>query len=214
MPELDVGGRAADDLDDARPPADEFDVEGFESNRRGAHRARPGAVWRWGPTVLTVATVVAVVVAVAAALVLVGPRGIADLVSGGAGAAALVDPAEPAADGPDDPAADEPAAATAPTEVPAVPAGAVDRSVRVVVLNGTTTTGLAARAAQDVAGLGWTVERTGNDREPPSPTTVHFSDPGLEATAAALAADVGGVVRQDSAFDDPLTVVLGADYTS
>jgi len=65
---------------------DEFDVEGFASHRSGAHRARPGVLARWGPTVLTVATVVALGVVVVAALVLLGTDGVADLVSRGWGA--------------------------------------------------------------------------------------------------------------------------------
>lgn len=62
---------------------DEFDVDGVPTHRRGAHRARPGVVTRWGPTVLTVATALAVLLLVVALLVLVGPSGLAQLVSGG-----------------------------------------------------------------------------------------------------------------------------------
>ena len=70
-----------DDEPDEEP--DEFDVEGVRTHRRGVHRARPGVVSRWGPTVLTVATVLAVLLLVVAALLLVGPSGIAQLVTRG-----------------------------------------------------------------------------------------------------------------------------------
>ena len=66
----------ADELD----PLDEFDVDGFPSHRTGAHRARPGVLSRWGPTVLTLAAALAVLVVLVGALVLLGPRGLASLV--------------------------------------------------------------------------------------------------------------------------------------
>nr|WP_284288395.1 LytR C-terminal domain-containing protein [Angustibacter aerolatus] len=92
---------------------------------------------------------------------------------------------------------------------------AVDRSARVSVLNSTRTAGLAAKAAATLRTAGWAVSATGNYRQATPPTTVYY--PGdLEATARAVAADLGRSVRvqPSSQFGTAgLTVVLGADFS-
>ena len=83
------------------------------------------------------------------------------------------------------------------------------------MLNSTRTAGLAAKAAATLRAAGWTVAATGNYRQAQPPTTVYY--PGdLEATARAVAADLGRSVRvqQSSQFGaDRLTVVLGTDFS-
>ena len=93
--------------------------------------------------------------------------------------------------------------------------GTVDHATPLVVLNATTRSGLAARAARALRGAGWTVTSTGNYRSQSPPTTVYYAAPSQQASAAAVAADLGGnpPVTQSSQFSSTaITVVLGQDY--
>ena len=63
-------------------------------------------------------------------------------------------------------------------------------AVAVAVLNGTGVTGLAARTAEQLAGLGYDEVATGNAPATSGSSTVYFR-PGAEAAAAKLAEDVG-----------------------
>jgi LytR cell envelope-related transcriptional attenuator len=93
--------------------------------------------------------------------------------------------------------------------------GKVDTTLPLVVLNGTRTTGLAAKASTQLHRLGWKVQSTGNDRTGAPATTVTYADADMAATAAAVADDLGGsAVRDRTATEGVLTVVLGPDYTS
>jgi cytoskeletal protein RodZ len=107
-----------------------------------------------------------------------------------------------------------PASATSSTSSP--PAGAVDHSIPITVLNSTRTSGLAASVASTLKGSGWTVPTTDNYRKSQPPTTVYYGDADQRATARAVADDVGGDprVQQSSEFGSSrITVVIGSDYS-
>lgn len=82
--------------------------------------------------------------------------------------------------------------ATAPTTTtaPQEPAAPPDRAdIALAVLNGTSTTGLAARTAGEAEGLGYVGVTTGNAPTSTSPTIVYFR-PGQRAAAQRVARDL------------------------
>ncbi|GAB2690102.1 LytR C-terminal domain-containing protein [Thalassiella azotivora] len=189
-------------------PPDEFDRVQGPPARRGAHRGRPSPVL----AALPVVAVLAVVGGVA--------WGFSTLLGDGRVESAISAPAgdETVAPAPQDPAT-EPAPGTDPGTVapePTVeptPTATVDRDVTFRVLNSTTVGGLAARGAQALEDAGWTVSGTDNYRAGEMDTTVFYNDPGLEATAAAIAEDLGGALTTlDPNLEDDLSVILGADF--
>lgn len=102
----------------------------------------------------------------------------------------------------------------------AAPAATVDPKATVVVLNATTTSGLAASAAKTAKDGGWTVESTANaDSTDVKLSTVYYSEKAQLGAALGLAKSLGigrAPVKTDR-FDvqgqTRLTVVLGADFT-
>lgn len=219
-------------------PRDEFDdLAPAPDGRRGAHRARRS----WVASLLSAGLVAGATAAVAGgAFVLLhdGADPSAPVSSTQAAGAqdAVVTPAADAAGTPSPTAtpsatasatASETAAATAsedagadesPSDSPSESAsaeagGEVDTTLPLVVLNGTRTSGLAAKASSQLHRLGWRVQSTGNDRSGATGTTVTYRDSGMAATAAAVADDLGGeAVRDRSATEGVLTVVLGPDH--
>jgi hypothetical protein len=203
-------------------PASDDDLDDLVRVRRGAHRARSNPVAALVPAVLVVLAVLAVGIGTYA------------LLSGGPGTA-VVETSEPTGEpfetpvplesGEPTPGAVPTATATtapaptttAPPPEPtttAPPPPVADRTVPVTVLNSTRTAGLAASAAGALENAGWRVAGTGNHRGSTPPTTVYFAAPVEQVTAEAVAADLGGArVQQSSSFDEPLTVVLGSDYS-
>ena len=105
-----------------------------------------------------------------------------------------------------------------PTPAPTKSAPAkvvVDRSIPVVVLNTTTRTGLAARAARSLRALGWTVVSVGNWRGGGVDRTTVFAI-GFTVAARTLRADVGASpavrVPLSSMSRNRLVLVIGPDY--
>ncbi|WIE64490.1 LytR C-terminal domain-containing protein [Curtobacterium sp. MCLR17_036] len=85
----------------------------------------------------------------------------------------------------------------------------------VVVLNGTTTSGLAARASTALTGAGWQVASTGDAGTTGSTATIVYYQQAAQAAVAQGVAKQLGVtaVQQSSAFPNAdVSVVLGADY--
>jgi len=108
----------------------------------------------------------------------------------------------------------QPTETAAPVET-APPTIAPD--VPVTVLNGTTTTGLAARAAEALAAAGVPVGTTANASEDTLTVTyVYYASEDLEGAARGVAQTLPEAeVRFDAKFAEigtPLVVVLGADY--
>jgi hypothetical protein len=109
---------------------------------------------------------------------------------------------------------------TSTTSVSAAPAATVDPDAAVVVLNATTTSGLAAGAASTAKADGWNVTSTANaDTSDVKLSTVYYGSKGEEGAALGLAKSLGiGRTQQSDRFDvageSRLTVVLGADFTA
>jgi cytoskeletal protein RodZ len=86
----------------------------------------------------------------------------------------------------------------------------------IVVLNGTTTTGLAASGQTKLTSAGWKVSSTGNaGTTGATGTIIYYQKAADEAVARGVAKSLGvGSVEQSSAFPNAaISVVLGADYT-
>jgi len=193
-----------------RFPRDEFDNLPPGDGRRGAHRARPNPALAMVPVLLVVVAVVALVVG---AMTLLGNDAPDTASPPGPVADATPEPTGQPTDG----ATGEPTGdpSSEPTAEPTESAPPVDDSAPVVVLNGTSTGGLAAGGSQQLTAAGWNVAGTGNYRDGPTPpTTVYYADEELSATAEAVAEDLGGASTElSTAFgSDGLTVVLGDDY--
>jgi LytR cell envelope-related transcriptional attenuator len=100
------------------------------------------------------------------------------------------------------------------------PAATVDPSAKVVILNATTTSGLAAGAASTAKADGWTVASTANaDTQDVKLSTVYYGSKSAQGAALGLAKSLGiGRTAQSDRFDvagqERLTVVLGKDYTA
>jgi len=104
-----------------------------------------------------------------------------------------------------------------PTPTPTI-VPTVNPALSVNVLNGTTTAGLAAKAADKLTAAGWKVGALANaDRTDLATTIVYYSDPANQAAALGAAQSLpGATVQQSTAFADTgadLTVVLGANFT-
>ncbi|GAB4065444.1 hypothetical protein GCM10028777_14910 [Angustibacter speluncae] len=186
-------------------PVDEFDVDYPPGARRGAHRTATPVVLEQLPYLLAALAVVVVVVLV-----------VVYLTGGGNPTAPLGGPStDPAATEPaaTDPAATDPAATTsAPPATSEPPAPTADRALPLVVLNGTGASGLAGRVRDELTGLGWTVGEVGNaDGDPLAQTVVRYSAPEHEATAAAVATDLGVQAELDEGASAPVVVVVGQD---
>jgi len=205
-------------------PADEFDAVDPSQGPRGSHRA-PRSAWSAVWPFLA-----ALAVAVALGLVVV------DLVWGD-------DAPTPSAQGtsqtlvpqdtptPDtatqDGTPEEPATApttpapvvttTAPAPVEEPPAPEPDLDAPVSVVNSTSVTGLAARAADRLEDAGWTEVVAGNYRGGTlASSTVLYAGPDLEVSARAVA-DVLGITAVELAESDDaegIQVVLERDFAS
>ncbi len=197
-------------------PPDEFDVDDPGTGRRGAHRARPNPLVAVVPLVLVTVAVVAIIVG---AMTLLGgsstpPAGVPDAGADVPAQSETESPVETPAPGASEPEpSDEATEPAAPSE-PAEPEPTVDQSLPVTVLNGTTTSGLAAAAAEELRAAGYAVVSTDNFREgDPPPTTVYYSAEEASATAAAIAEELGtGQTELDPSRGEGVVVVLGEDY--
>jgi cytoskeletal protein RodZ len=108
------------------------------------------------------------------------------------------------------------ASASAPaSQAPAVGTPAEQGSTTVVVLNGTTTTGLAAKASTALTSAGWKVTSTGDaGTTGATATIVYYQQAAQAAVAQGIAKSLGvTAVQQSAAFPNAdISVVLGADY--
>ena len=86
------------------------------------------------------------------------------------------------------------------------------RAISITVLNGTTTVDLEKTAA--AALTGWPVGATlvASNRTEPT-TIVYYGDPANEDVARGLVLALGvGEIRESTAYNAPITIVVGADY--
>ena len=107
-----------------------------------------------------------------------------------------------------------------PTATVAAPTPTVDPNIDVVLLNATTTNGLAASASAMLDKAGWKVGSTANASSTSVKTTTVYYTSASQAGAAAGLAKSLGITRTalSQQFAVPgqsrLTVVLGADYAA
>ncbi|NYD68626.1 LytR C-terminal domain-containing protein [Agromyces atrinae] len=175
-------------------PSDRFDQAPSDIERVGAHRAplQPGRRWvTFGWAAL------ATVVLVVAGIVTISLYN-NELLRILPGSSAEETPS------------DEPVQTAEPTLDPATP---------VMVLNGTSTSGLAATAAEALTAAGLTIDVTANaDEDTVQSTVVVYATPELEGAARGIAQSLGTTeVREGTEFAEAgasLVVVLGADYAA
>ena len=196
-------------------PPDEFDRIPTVTGRRGAHRTRQSPVLAALPVLLVALAVVAVVL-VATTLLGSGPPQSA--ASGTGGDVPVSEPTE-STPAPTDTQTSSPTPSPAETSAPSAstpPAStpAVDRTVKIKVLNATRTTGLAGKGAARLKDAGWNVSGTDNYRDGTVPTTVFYASDDMVSTAKAVAGDLGtDRTKLDADLADPITVVLGSDFS-
>lgn len=180
-----------------------------DRERSGAHRPRRSPFVELAPVLL-----VLLVLAIVGAGVWQLNRSTADTVAASSG------PGDGADAGTGDGSTPSPSTTTATSPVSTssatstLPAPSLDRSTQLSVLNATTRSGLAAAAARVLRAAGWTVQ-TGNERSSQGSTTVYYPRSAQQATAQAVADDLGGSprVERSSRFGtDRVTVVLAGDY--
>ncbi|MGN6446184.1 LytR C-terminal domain-containing protein [Amnibacterium sp.] len=113
------------------------------------------------------------------------------------------------------------ASAASATSASAMPAATVDPNVDVVVLNATTTNGLAAHAATKAKADGWKVTSTANaNSKNVQLSTVYYGQKSQLGAALGLAKSLGighapvQSTQYDVAGQSRLTVVLGKDYVA
>ena len=191
-------------------PPDEFDRIPTVTGRRGAHRTRQSPVLAALPVLLVALAVVAVVLG---ATTLLGSGPPQSAASGTGGDAPVSEPTEttPAPTGTQ---TSTPTPSPAETSAPSASTPAVDRTVKIKVLNATRTTGLAGKGAARLTDAGWSVSGTDNYRDGTVPTTVFYATDDLVPTAKAVAADLGtDRTKLDADLADPITVVLGSDFS-
>ena len=177
-----------------------------DRTRSGAHRPHRSPLLEALPVVLVLLAVLGVGVGVwqlnrSTASTVAASGGPAD------GAGAGTDPTTKAT-----PTAATPSTTPRTTPTPTPTSTGVDRTAAVSVLNATKRSGLARRAASALRAEGWSVT-TGNERGQGPPTTVFYADSDQQATAQAIADDLGGSpgVEVSSEYRT-ITVVLGDDY--
>lgn len=111
------------------------------------------------------------------------------------------------------PGADTEASAE-PTPDETEPAGAVDRTQPVAVLNATTVSGLASTAAGRLQADGWNVTQIGNwSGQQLQGSIVLYNTEEQRDTAEALAEALGiSAVQGNAGFSGDITVVVGPDF--
>lgn len=101
------------------------------------------------------------------------------------------------------------------SQAPSAATAADQGSTSVVVLNGTTTTGLAARGSTALTSAGWRVTSTGDaGTTGATGSVVYYRQADQQAVAQGIANALGiTAVQQSAAFPNAdVSVVLGADY--
>jgi hypothetical protein len=202
-----------------RFPRDRFD-DVADGPRVGAHRgaARRGGGWvvfAWA----ALATGVLVGIGVLVLALLNGSVQFTEG-SGGSTSSATSTPSASASSGSgSDSDADSGTDDGGATQSPSAAAGAsaADQgATTLVVLNGTSTTGLAANASTRLGTAGWTVTSTGDaGTTGATQTIVYYQQESQAAVAQGVAQALGvSAVQQSAAFPNAdVSVVLGSDYT-
>ncbi len=180
----------------AKYPSDQFDDIPADLNRVGAHRVPPKAGRGW-ITFAWAALFTGIFVAG-------GLFGLSYLRSGtflGSGENTLV-----------------PEITETPTAEPVLDPSTIDpaRAISITILNGTPTIGLAQTAGDALTAKGWTIgTMLAASATTETKTIAYYSDPANEDVARGLILALGvGEVRESSAYNASVTLVLGSDYTA
>lgn len=206
-------------------PRDRFDEVPRDLERVGAHRSEPRRGRGW---VVVAWAALATGLLVGAGVVALGVLNdsfqfVAPSTSSSAEAGdATTEPSDEATDGDGaatdgstDAAGETPAVTPTPTATAADPSD-VPASTTIAVLNATTTSGLAGRAATTLDTAGWTVGSQGNAPERSATSTVYYATAADRAAALGVAESLGiDATQQSTAFPGAtITVVLGTDFSS
>lgn len=109
-----------------------------------------------------------------------------------------------------------PSTPATPSDAPVTDPSTLDFTVtQIAVLNGTSTSGLAARGAAVLTTGGWKVASTGNAPAQAASSIVYYSasSSANRNIALGIAQKLGfTAVEQSTQFSNAITVVLGADY--
>jgi hypothetical protein len=206
-------------------PRDRFDEVPRDLERVGAHRSEPrrGRGWvvvAWAAlaTGLLVGAGVVALGVLNDSFQFVAPSATSSAEAGDGAtepADAATDDAEGATDGATEAAGETPAVTPTPTATAADPSD-VPASTTIAVLNATTTSGLAGRAATTLDTAGWTVGSQGNAPERSATSTVYYATAADRAAALGVAESLGvDATQQSTAFPGAtITVVLGTDFSS
>lgn len=200
-------------------PRDEFDAVPESPRRQGVHRTRgetgaegggqSGRGLRW----ILAAGLIALVIGAIAYFVLptLGLTGSPAAATSSSVPATSSAPSSAPSSAAPSPA---PSSAAAESPTPTAPAAQADKSLAVGVYNGTGTAGLGNRVAATARSAGWTVSTIGNwGGAPVNASVVYYKSAAQEASAKALAADVGiANVQVAPALGLPLAVVIGPGY--
>ena len=194
-----------------RPRTGERHVTPLESTRRGAHRARPGALAAALPMVAVVVVVVIAIFAMSQIFDSTGSpddgRNVADSPTPSTSARPSNQPAQSSA----------PAPSPSPSQPDQGAAPGVNKQAPLLVLNNTSTTGLGKRAAAKLKAAGWTVKPVGNltPRNQITTTTVFYASDQDEATAQAVvdSLGIGAISQSQLQAKKGITVVLAGDFT-
>lgn len=177
-------------------PRDEFD-DLQATGRKGAHR-RDG-----GPTSQAAALALIAILAIAALLLVFGAINIIRTSAG--------DPEQKVAE----PTATAEPSGEATPEEPSVDIDAMEKTAAVAVLNASGVSGAGSAFGAAVEGAGWTLAQVGNHATSDTVSSIHYSDPELEAEALALAELLGiSEVEESEEFTDDITVVLCSDIAN
>ncbi|MCC8907107.1 LytR C-terminal domain-containing protein [Curtobacterium sp. GD1] len=112
-------------------------------------------------------------------------------------------------------AAPSSSASSSASQAPAAGTPADQGATTLVVLNGTSTTGLAAKGSAALTSAGWKVTSTGDAGTTGATSTiVYYQQAAQAAVAQGIAKSLGTTaVQQSAAFPNAdISVVLGADY--
>lgn len=195
-----------------RFPSDRFDAPPARLTKVGAHRAPTGAARGW--VRFAWAALASGVLVVAGLFALDRLDADVPLADGAGWSSSQADPPEDIPlDEPEEQIPDE------PEEVRPLDPSALDPELELTlsVLNGTEVAGLAGRAADALADVGWPdASRANADESGVEQTVVYYSDPELEAVALGLAQElgVGELAVSDVYPGVSVTIVIGSDYVA
>lgn len=111
-------------------------------------------------------------------------------------------------------AATSTASSSASSSSASAAAGQVNRQTRMQILNSTRRNGLAHRLQRTMNGNGWNVVAVDTYRKQTLPSVVYYRSAADQATAAAVGKLYGIGTKQSTAWNTPITLMIGNDFPS